>query len=211
MKLLAISDVHSSSSKLKLLLERESFDAVFLAGDISNGDMEDVRKILGYIRDFNENVFFVPGNMDPAPLLEIRELEGCLNLHRNKAYLRGYSIGGVGGGLISPFMTRIEFTEEELSLMLEELGKVDLLLSHTPPFDSGLDRIRSGLSVGSKSLKYYIEREAPLLCVCGHIHESRGIERIKNTLAINPGPLSRGNYAVVDLEGEEVNSRLLNL
>ncbi len=211
MKLLAISDVHSSSSKLIPLLERESFDAVFVAGDISNGDIGDVRKILRYIRDFNENVFFVPGNMDPAPLLEIRELEGCLNLHRNKAYIMGYSIGGVGGGLISPFMTRIEFTEDELSLMLEELGKVDLLLSHTPPFDSGLDRVRSGLSVGSRSLRNYIEREAPLLCICGHIHESRGMKRIGTTFAINPGPLSRGNYAVVYLEGEEVRPKLLNL
>jgi Icc-related predicted phosphoesterase len=211
MKLLAISDVHSSFSKLKSLLERENFDVILIAGDISNGDISDVRKILKFVKDFSEYVFFVPGNMDPAPLLEIKELEGCLNLHRNKTYLRGYSIGGVGGGLISPFLTRIEFTDHEISIALEELGYVDILLSHTPPFDSGLDRVRSGLSVGSKSLRDYIERRAPLLCICGHIHESRGIERIGITFAINPGPLSWGNYAIIDLEGREVRPKLLNL
>lgn len=210
MKLLAISDVHSSGVDLSSLRE-ERFDAVLLAGDISNGSMSDVRKVLRHLSDLGSPVFFVPGNMDPRSLLEVHELEGCFNLHRNKSYLGSYSIGGVGGGLISPFSTRIEFSEGEIGSILESIGRVDIVVSHTPPFGTGLDRVRSGINVGSKALRKYIEEYSPLLCVCGHIHESSGAEKIGNTLAINPGPLSWGRYALIELEGDRVEALLRGL
>lgn len=210
MKLLAISDVHSSRVDLSSL-RGEGFDAVLLAGDISNGSMSDAKKVLRYLVDLGSPVFFVPGNMDPRSLLEVHELEGCFNLHGNKSYLGSYSIGGVGGGPISPFSTRIEFSEGEIWSILESVGKVDIVVSHTPPFGTRLDRVRSGINVGSRALRRYIEEHSPILCVCGHIHESSGAERIGGTLAINPGPLSWGRYALIELEGDQVGARLMEL
>ncbi|MCS7103477.1 MAG: metallophosphoesterase family protein [Candidatus Korarchaeum sp.] len=210
MKLLAISDVHSSKTSLSSL-RRESFDAVLLAGDISNGSMSDVKEVLKFLRDLGSPVFFVPGNMDPKSLLDVHELEGCLNIHGDKSYLGRYSIGGVGGGTISPFSTRIEFSEEEIGSLLKELGRVDVILTHTPPFGTKLDRVRSGISVGSRALRKYIEEYSPLLCVCGHIHESSGVERIGDTLAVNPGSLSWGMYALIELNEDRVIAHLKSL
>lgn len=210
MKLLAISDVHSSKAILNFL-RMESFDAVLLAGDISNGSMDDVREVLRFLSDLGSPVFFVPGNMDPKSLLEVHELEGCLNLHGDKSYLGSYSIGGVGGGLLSPFMTRIEFSEDEIGSLLKAVGRVDIILTHIPPFGTGLDKVRSGMEVGSKALRSYIEENSPLLCVCGHIHESSGTERVGSTLAVNPGPLSWGRYALIELEENSVRAHLRSL
>lgn len=208
MRLLGVSDLHSSTHNLSVLLKREDFDAILVAGDISNGSMEDARNILRILSDSGVPVFFVPGNMDPRPLLEVHELEGCLNVHGDKSFLKGYSIGGIGGAPISPFSTRIEFTEEELWSLLKDLGEVDLLLSHSPPFGTALDRVRSGRNVGSKSVRKYIEEKKPLLCLCGHIHESSGIEVLGKTFVLNPGPLSWGKYALVELEGINVKPHL---
>ncbi|MEM0016945.1 MAG: metallophosphoesterase family protein [Candidatus Korarchaeum sp.] len=206
MKLLAISDVHSSKTSLNFL-KGESFDALLLAGDISNGSMDDVREVLRSLSDLGSPVFFVPGNMDPKSLLEVHELEGCLNLHGDKSYVGSYSIGGVGGGLISPFSTRIEFSEDEIESLLKAVGRVDIILAHTPPFGT-LDRVRTGMKVGSRALRRYIEENSPLLCVCGHIHESSGVERIGSTLAVNPGPLSWGRYALIELGEGQVRAHL---
>lgn len=206
MKLLAISDLHSSKASLDPL-RRESFDAVLLAGDISNGSMEDVRDVLRSLSGLGAPVFFVPGNMDPKALLDEPEMEGCLNLHARRSRLGGYSIGGVGGGTISPFSTRIEFSEEEILSFLKEIERVEILLTHAPPFGV-LDRVRSGINIGSRALRGYIEEMTPLICVCGHVHESRGVERMGRTVVVNPGPLQRGDYALIELEGDEIKVHL---
>ena len=56
----------------------------------------------------------------------------------------------------------------------------------------------------------------PLALVCGHIHEGRAIDKIGETVVVNPGPLAEGNYAILEVEkiGEEwkvANVELKNL
>jgi uncharacterized protein len=43
--------------------------------------------------------------------------------------------------------------------------------------------------------------------LCGHIHESRGLDVIGRTQIVNPGPTAAGHYAVVDVN-EEVTVHL---
>ncbi len=202
MRLFLASDIHGSAGKLKSALERESFDLIILAGDLSNGSIRDVRRILRGAKSFGP-VLFVPGNMDPPPLLEVEEVEGCPNLHGRVRYFE-LKFGGLGGGNISPFSTPIELGEEEIGDILSKLGQVDVLVSHMPPYDTKLDVIRSGAHVGSKALREYIERVQPLLCVCGHIHESPGIDHIGRTVLVNAGPMMHGRYAVIEVRGDEV-------
>ena len=48
-----------------------------------------------------------------------------------------------------------------------------------------------------ESILKAIKEVNPLLVVCGHIHESAGnIDRVGNTILINPGPVGR----VINLE-----------
>jgi len=47
--------------------------------------------------------------------------------------------------------------------------------------------------------------------LCGHIHEARGIEKIKETLVLNPGPLYRGMGAIVVVEDKNIEAELLEV
>ena len=93
-----------------------------------------------------------------------------------------------------------------------------------PPFASGLDiaplltgdlkpvvvggEIATG-PVGSKSVRAAIERYQPLVSLHGHVHESRAVNKIGRTTAINPG----SEYGDGNLRGVLVNlkgSKLLS-
>jgi Icc-related predicted phosphoesterase len=67
-----------------------------------------------------------------------------------------------------------------------------LYVCHTPPFDTGLDVMPRGRHVGGRAVRRFIERQAPLLTLHGHIHEAprlsgRYAERIGPTWCVNPG------------------------
>ena len=62
----------------------------------------------------------------------------------------------------------------------------------------------SGVDLGLDSLREIIEERQPLLCVCGHVHESFGEEKLGRTLCVNVGSLKEGNFAVIDLEEMKV-------
>jgi uncharacterized protein len=88
---------------------------------------------------------------------------------------------------------------------------------HCPPYGSGLDTapeldetlkpvVRGGrpsfVSVGSHAVRDAVKRYEPVVGLHGHIHESRGAQKIGKTLCLNPGSdytadLLRG--AVVDI------------
>ncbi|MCD6348750.1 MAG: metallophosphoesterase family protein [Candidatus Korarchaeota archaeon] len=211
MRVLLASDVHGAEGKLKSMLDKEGADVIVLAGDLSNGSMHQVRSVLRACREREAPVLFVPGNMDPPDLLRVETLEGCENLHLRRIEVLGFTFGGVGGGNISPFGTPIELGEEELWEGLSELSEVDVLVVHAPPYRTKLDVIRSGVHVGSKSIRRFIEEEQPLLCVCGHIHESPSVDRIGKTVVVNAGPLVWGRYAIIEVADQEVRPMLKKL
>jgi len=66
--------------------------------------------------------------------------------------------------------------------------KIDL----APALDKDLKYITKGGQlvfehVGSKAVREVIEKYQPLLGLHGHIHESKGYDKIGRTLVINPG------------------------
>ncbi|GMG50676.1 unnamed protein product [Aspergillus oryzae var. brunneus] len=54
----------------------------------------------------------------------------------------------------------------------------DLVVTHTPPH-SHCDRRATGGSVGCEALRQALARARPSLAICGHVHESRGYERVR--------------------------------
>jgi uncharacterized protein len=123
----------------------------------------------------------------------------------------------------TPWNTERECTEDELAKQIDEMleqvpaGQACILNLHCPPYASGLDDapelddtlkpvIRGGrpsiIPVGSHAVRAAIKRYQPVVGLHGHIHESRGVQKIGRTLCVNPGSdyssgVLRG--AVIDL------------
>lgn len=211
MNLLALSDIHGREQTLKMILDAaKSFDvkAISISGDITNfGGYEDLERILKLIESFGSPFFYVLGNCDPMDLKNgIESLGVCLE---SKCYsVFGHNLIGSGGSTPTPFNTPFEISEEELISNLKRAssncGEITMVLTHNPPLGSIVDRVRSGVHVGSKALRDFIISSKPKILQCGHIHEARGKEIIGNTLVFNPGPAMRGYYAIVSLESFEV-------
>jgi Icc-related predicted phosphoesterase len=108
----------------------------------------------------------------------------------------------------TPWNTERECAEDELAKQISEMlgqvpdGRPTILNLHCPPYASGLDDapeldatlkpvIRGGrpsiIPVGSHAVREAIKRYQPVVGLHGHIHESRGAQKIGRTLCVNPG------------------------
>jgi uncharacterized protein len=108
----------------------------------------------------------------------------------------------------TPWNTERECTEDELAKQISDMldllpdGRPCILNLHCPPYASGLDDapeldatlkpvIRGGrpsiIPVGSHAVRDAIRRYQPVVGLHGHIHESRGAQKIGRTLCVNPG------------------------
>lgn len=106
----------------------------------------------------------------------------------------------------TPWDTHRECDEEELEAKIDKMASKVANMDrcvfnmHAPPFGSGLDEApeldenlrpkyagRSLIPVGSHAVRNAIFKYQPLLALVGHIHESRGVKRMKKTLCVNPG------------------------
>ena len=78
--------------------------------------------------------------------------------------------------------------------------KITLFVTHAPPYGTKTDLLPSGDHAGSTSIRKIIEEFQPTLNVCGHIHESRGVDKIGKTKVVNPGELSEGYGCLIDIQ-----------
>ncbi len=88
-----------------------------------------------------------------------------------------------------------------------------IYLTHSPPFGTRLDRSAGGNSVGSHSLKTFIQSHQPLLTLHGHIHESPQLsgfyfDWIGNTLSLNPGQFISKKLHAVTFEIGDIKKTL---
>ncbi|MCR6691863.1 MAG: metallophosphoesterase [archaeon YNP-LCB-003-016] len=133
-----------------------------------------------------------------------------------------------GWSNITPFGSPKEMPEDELlrkiENMISKLKNVEnsIFNLHCPPIDTTLDKapkldkdlrpsLRETISAGSVAVRKVIEKYQPLLGLHGHIHESRGIEKIGRTLCINPGSeYTEGilRAVIIDLSENKVKSYL---
>ncbi|WP_258084528.1 metallophosphoesterase [Thermococcus thermotolerans] len=214
MRFVAVTDIHENSKRSQQLagvLRGEEFDALLVAGDLTHFSGADKAvEVLKPLLELDIPVFAVHGNCDGRDVPELLSGLG-INAHNRRVEVGGVGIVGIGGSNITPFHTIWELTEDEILRILERnYREGDIILSHVPPHGTVADRVHFGHHVGSRALREFIEREAPPVVVCGHIHEGRGIDRIGETLVVNPGPLFRKYYAVIELE-EEIKVELKKL
>ncbi len=209
MKILVTADFHGVSAaehNLRKLLERD-YDCVLLIGDLTNfGPIDVAESLLDLVRESGVPALSVPGNCDPKDILQVLDRYE-VNLHGKCRKVGDVSFMGLGGSNITPFKTPFELTEAEI---LEELAALQcednyrwVLVTHAPPHNTKLDELESGAHVGSKSLRKFVEDKQPLALACGHVHEARAVEKLGRTVMVNPGPISKGYAAEIEIPPDE--------
>lgn len=190
MRILAFSDLHLSRVKAEAIVEASmDADLVIGAGDFCNM-REGLVGAMSLLADIRRPMVFVPGNAESADELREAAHEGMAVLHGDGIDVGGVRIFGLGYGVpVTPFGDwSCDLTEDEAARMLKACHSADILVTHSPP-KGVADLTSGGASVGSTAIRDAIERIGPQLAVCGHIHDSWGVEgKIGTARVRNLGP-----------------------
>jgi uncharacterized protein len=211
MKILCLTDIHGEKKKLSLLLEQEQdADLVLVAGDITHrGGYSEALAIMASLLDSDTPVYAVHGNMDKEGVNSLLQ-EKEIFIHGQCIVYENAAIIGLGGSNPTPFGTPQEYIDSDVPGILGNAlnilaGKnIKILVSHAPPFDTRLDIAGNAGHVGSAAVRDIITTYDIDLCICGHIHETGGTDTIGTSICVNPGPLMKGNYAIVEISGDRI-------
>lgn len=192
MRLLLFSDLHCDSIRGRELVERSRHvDVVVGAGDLGNC-RTGLPSTIGVLRAIQCPTVLVPGNAESFE--ELRDAcQGWPHahvLHGSACEFDGIPFFGVGGGIpVTPFGAwSYDFDEDQARAMLAECPAGGVLVVHSPPRGL-LDQDSSGRSLGSLAIREAVDRLAPRLVVCGHIHASSGqVATHGPTTVVNAGP-----------------------
>lgn len=222
---MVLSDIHGDIENVIELLDKVSmlnFDCIIYSGDFTDigvihkglENVEVAELILEELSSLGKPIFAVPGNHD-RDLIPILEKSG-VSLHK-----RGRIIGDLGvygfGGARTPFGTTLEPTEKEISEGLAsaykevERIKTKIQVTHMPPVRTKLDVTYTGAHVGSQAVRKFIEEKKPIVAICAHIHEARGLDEIDGTKLINTGRFPEGYCGMVSVKKEEATTKIINL
>lgn len=218
MKIVSFSDIHGNFAVFqktrKILYDT---DIVILSGDITHfGNHKDTLIGINELKKyFHKDILAVTGNCDlksaEAPLNDLE-----INLSEQVIEKNGFLFSGLKGSLVTPFSTPNEFLESDYEKMLSKIEKklkkeIPLVfVSHQPPFDCGCDIISSGLKTGSRTVRKFIEKNCPVVCFTGHIHEAFGTGKIGNSVIVNPGQANMGRVGVLEFENGNYNIYIEN-
>ena len=215
MKIISFGDVHEDTNNLiKIKSELENADLIVISGDLTNyhGKVE-AKKVLESIKRYNKRLLAQYGNLDQPEVNEHLTGEG-VNLHGN-----GYVFGDVGifccgASSPTPFNTPSEISESDIEKYLVngyikvKDAKWKIMVCHTPPKDTAIDIIRSGIHVGSSTVRDFIVQYKPDVCISGHIHESRGKDKVGDTIVLNAGMFRDGWYIEVFIDKGVLSAEL---
>ena len=186
---LVFSDLHNDLKALQKLLETEA-DYYFAAGDLVSW-ARGLDKMGEVMKGRKDRVYVLPGNHESASdIIAFCERFGFIDLHGATAEIGGVRFAGLGYSTVTPFDTPGEYSEEEIAQCLEKFAawKPQVLICHSPPLGTPLDRIKEGLHAGSRAVREFIEKYQPTHFFCGHIHEAEGVViQMGSTWAQNVG------------------------
>ncbi|BDC18314.1 hypothetical protein [Acidianus sp. HS-5] len=182
-------------------------------------------------KDLNIPIYVNLGNDDPEYLFDVlSESDIMMKTEGKVVSIDKYEMISYGYVNPTPWHTPREMPEEKLYEALKnEVGKLSNISNaifnfHAPPYGSNLDNaplldenlkpiVKGGeivfTHVGSQAVRKIIEETQPLLGLHGHIHESRGFDKIGRTVVLNPGSeYGEGllHAALVVLEGGKVKA-----
>lgn len=202
---IALGDIHDRVDAIGRIAHLDQAEAVLLSGDLTNiGQRDDAIRILDAFTPKAKRIFAQIGNMDTVAVERVLSERGA-NVHGKVVDLgKNVCLASVGYSSLTPFGTPSEASEEQLCqwthAVLEEANEFDqvILMIHNPPLGEIVDRLQSGVHVGSPGVRNLIERYQPDIVITGHIHEAMGQEFIGQSLVLNPGSFMDGGYVRID-------------
>ena len=190
MKILALSDVHGDKHLIKEMAgkaAKNKVDLVLLAGDFvgNDGSMEG---LIGPFKEKGIDVGLIPGNHEGiAEVKFLAERYGVKDMHGYVLKKGDVGIFGCGYGNIGLHQLDEKVVFDTLKRGNDTLKDVrtKIMVTHTHPEGSVLGL---GVFPGSEGIKKALEQFQPDIHLCGHVHETDGIEeKIGKTKVINVG------------------------
>ncbi len=213
MKIFALADNHGRRLRDERTADLiKQADLLLIAGDITQfGSDRDAEPIIDQFYRLNTNIMAVSGNCDQPSVVDFLE-ERKISVHGRAELTNDLVVFGCGGSNLTPFSTVQEYSEDEIDRTLAGINmsrphaRFRLFLTHAPPHGTKVDRTLLGGHVGSRAIRAFIETAKPDIVICGHIHEARGVDRIENTIVINPGTFP-DHYTILEL-GDRISYSL---
>ena len=188
-KALIFSDIHNDGRALAKLMAIDA-DVYFAAGDLVSW-ARGLDKMGELMKGRADRVYVLPGNHESASdIAAFCERFGFVDFHGATGEIGGVRFAGLGYSTVTPFDTPGEYGEDEIAERLEKFAawKPQVLICHSPPLNTPLDRIKEGLHAGSRAVREFIEKHQPEYFFCGHIHEAEGVVvQMGATRAMNVG------------------------
>jgi Icc-related predicted phosphoesterase len=216
----AIEEIRSSPAKAEKLLTDYIIKTVREWAELAVIRLKD-SGIKCYISPGNDDIYEIDDVLNTSDYI-INPEEKVVMLDNEHEMI---STGKVN---VTPWKCPRDVSEEKLNETIEKLvsqlnnPRSSIFNFHAPPFNTYLDVapeldenlrqvVKAGqlsmVNVGSTSVRKAIEKYQPLLGLHGHIHESKAVEKIGNTICINPGSeYAEGilNGAIIIIEAGKV-------
>lgn len=209
-KILVLADIHNQEITLSNILQSlekisDHLDYCVIAGDITNfGTVQDLENMLNLIVMQIPKTFYVVGNCDP--LISKNSLNSdAINVDAKVYEMEFFSI--IGFGTDKPILDKRKIKK------LHRTNKQVCLLTHTPPFNTSADMESLNRHTGSKQIRECIEKNNNIfLSISGHIHDSPTISKMNGCTIVNPGSVTTGNFAIIDVQTNfKVKGQIYNL
>lgn len=200
MRLLCFSDLHrdeAAARRLAGLALGANPAALVSAGDLGVDGVQSPGLYAAF-QHVGVPVLAVPGNHDglEAYLAALREA-GWQDLDSRAFELDGWVMAGYGQLHLDPGPSGpdagAQRDDPALTALLAQLEPFPpsrlVLVSHLPPWGTLSSRDRRFVDRGSAQLRRWIVTRQPAAVICGHVHHPEPVvERIGETLVVNPGP-----------------------
>lgn len=212
---IAVGDIHDETERFAQIPELGQADGIIVTGDLTvTGSVKQAELVMDSLRSHNSMILAQIGNMD-RPEVDQWLSEKGWNLHTvTRELTPDTAIFGVGASTFTPFGTPSEFPESTFAAWLEGCWQKartyphSVLVSHNPPKDTACDVIPGDIHVGSIAVREFLEEAQPDICLCGHIHEARAVDRVGRTIVVNPGALAQGGYVLLRYNSGQLSAEL---
>ncbi len=207
MKVIFITDIHGQFYDF---IKLPQADLLLIGGDITLKNNGPPNEIVSFIKVTQQKyplVYAVLGNCDP---IDAELLIECLGVNLNNKIFKfnNWNLIGCSGSPPTPNNTPNVWCEylklKQLIHSYSNLSFIEksIFVTHTPPYNSGADRLNSGTRAGSIAIDTFSHKLCNSIILCGHIHESNGIfcDDRTNNIVVNPGPFKNGYFAEILLE-----------
>ena len=223
-RIVASCEPRGQSKEMERLLDKareDGAEALVLLGDLgTEGEVHEYAGILRTVGRAKIPAFYVPGPGDAPFGRYLREAHNTevvfpsiRGVHGTFALAPGFQLqfAGMGGDIVDdPNYEREEVerlgypgweVEYRFKILREIKDYPKVFLFSTPPAHKGVN------GRGSEVLAEMVKTYAPALVLTGG--ESFYKAQLGTSLVVSPGPLSAGEYALVDLSEREVEEKKL--